>query len=42
MRQAMTMNQLHNFMGSIYNDAMKGLAAAADAERARQSSVGGR
>ena len=41
MRQTMSMNQLHNFMGSIYSDAMKSLAAAGAAERANQRAISG-
>src|SRR5262249_2175268 len=42
MRQTVDMNRLTSAMGSLYADAMKGVAAAAAAERGRQSAISGR
>ncbi len=42
MRQTMSMAQMQNVMGSLYSDAMKGVAAAGAAERARQGAISGR
>jgi hypothetical protein len=42
MRQTVDMAKLTNAMGSLYADAMKGVAAAAAAERGRQSAISGR
>ena len=42
MRQNIDMAKLTNVMGSLYADAMKGVASAAAAERARQGAISGR
>jgi hypothetical protein len=39
LRQTIDMAKLTNTMGSMYSDAMKGVAAAGAAERARQSAI---